>query len=296
MKYIEAVVITNSESADALCELLAPFAEDNSVIQEQLGDPNDLNPIAMLPNTAVKFWFREDKDSDDFRARIENIVSQEGSASPAFTLLDSVDWTTEWRKNYRPILAGSSFIIVPPWENNPEPERTPILIDPGIAFGTGQHETTRLCISQLEKHVEPNMRILDLGSGSAILSIAAKHLGAGHIAAVEVDEDAVRSAAENLQLNKITDTIALHTGSLETVADQTWDLVVANILAVILIELIQNEALLEVVRPGGRIIFSGIINQQLEEFKQAIDPSICEIEEVTAEGEWVAVTVKRLVQ
>lgn len=293
MKYIEAVVIAHSESADLLCTLLAPFAEDNSVIQEQLGDPDDLSPIAMLPDVAVKFWFSEDQDNDALRSKINALIANAKCQPATFTLLDSVDWTTEWRKNYRPMLAGDTFIILPPWEENPEPGRTPILIDPGIAFGTGQHETTRLCITQLEKYIQPGMRMLDLGSGSAILSIAAKHLGVEHVAAVEIDADAVRSAAENLQLNEISDTIELVTGSLETVAGQEWDLIVANILAVILIKLIKDDALLQAVRPSGRIIFSGIINQQLEEFKDAIDSSVCAIEEITYEGEWVAVTVKR---
>ena len=294
MKYIEALVVTNTESADLLCELLAPFAEDNSVIQEQLGDPNDLNPTAMMPDIAIKFWFADDQNSPKLRSKINSTLAAAGFEPANFTPLESIDWTTEWRKNYRPILAGNSFIILPPWEENPQPDRTPILIDPGIAFGTGQHETTRLCIAQLEKYVEPNMRILDLGSGSAILSMAVKHLGAKQVAAVEIDEDAVRSAAENLQLNGISDTIELYTGSLETVAGQEWDLIVANILAVILIQLIKEEGLLQAVRPGGRIIFSGIIDQQLDEFTQAIDPKICKIEEVTSEGEWVAVTVQRL--
>jgi ribosomal protein L11 methyltransferase len=159
MKYIETLIITNPESADLLCSSLESFAEDSSVIQEQLGDTQDLNPTAMLPNMAVKFWFSQDKDSEAFRMAINTTVSQMGCEPATFTLLDSVDWTTAWRKNYRPILAGNSFIILPPWEENPTPERTPILIDPGIAFGTGQHETTRLCIGQLEKHVQPRLRL-----------------------------------------------------------------------------------------------------------------------------------------
>ncbi|MFK7804250.1 MAG: 50S ribosomal protein L11 methyltransferase [Anaerolineae bacterium] len=294
MKYIETLIITNPESADLLCTLLEPFAEDQSVIQERIGDPKDLNPTALLPNVAVKFWFEEMKDSEAFRADINAKAAKIKCGPATFTLLDSIDWTTEWRKNYRPLLAGKSFIIVPPWEENPDPERTPILIDPGIAFGTGQHETTQLCITQLEKHVAPGMRILDLGSGSAILSMAAKHLGASHIAAVEVDADAVRSAAENLNLNGISDTIELHTGSLETVAGLQWDLIVANILAVILIQLITEEGLLEIIKPGGRIIFSGILQQQLEDFEHAIDPKVAIIEEVNQDGDWVSVTVCRL--
>jgi len=294
MKYFEAVIITNTQSADLLCTLLEPFAEDQSVIQEQIGDPDDLNPKALLPDIAVKFWYEENKDSELFRARVNAASAKANSAPASFTLLDSVDWTTEWRKNYRPLLAGNSFIILPPWEENPNPERTPILIDPGIAFGTGQHETTQLCISQLEKHIKKGMHLLDLGSGSAILSMAAKHLGADYVAAVEIEEDAVRSAAENLRLNNISDGIELYTGSLETVAGKQWDLVVANILAVILIQLITQDNLLEVVKPDGRIIFSGIIDQQLEDFKRVIDPQIAEIEEINRDGEWVSVTVRRL--
>lgn len=294
MNYFEAVIIANSQSADLLCTLLEPFAEDKSVIQEQIGDPDDLNPKALLPDISVKFWYEENKDSEPFRSKV-NAAAAKANCKPAtFTLLESIDWTTEWRKNYRPLLAGNSFIILPPWEENPNPERIPILIDPGIAFGTGQHETTQLCIMQLEKHVKAGMHLLDLGSGSAILSMAAKHLGASYIAAVEIEEDAVRSAAENLQLNNISDGIDLLTGSLETVEGKQWDLIVANILAVILIQLITQDNLLERVKPGGRIIFSGIIDQQLEEFKSIIDPSIAEIEEVNSDEEWVSVTVRRL--
>lgn len=294
MRYIEAQIIATEEAAEILTVELQPFAEDQSVIQEQMGDPADLNPRALLPNIAIKFWFEETMDSPTFRTAINQIAERYGCQPATFNLLDSTDWTTEWRKNYKPILAGNRFIIVPPWEDNPEPDRTPILIDPGIAFGTGQHETTRLCIQQLEKHVEPGQRILDLGAGSAILSMAAVHLGADYVAAVETDADAVRSAAENLTLNQIESKIELMQGSLAKVKGEKWDLVVANILAVILIQLIQEEGLLQTVKPGGRIIFSGIIDQQQTEFLNVIDQTAFEVEEITAEGEWIAVTVRRL--
>ncbi len=294
MRYIEAQIIATEETAEILTVELQPFAEDQSVIQEQMGDPADLNPRALLPNIAIKFWFEEIKDSPSFRMAINQIAERYGCQPATFNLLDSTDWTVEWRKNYKPILAGERFIILPPWEENPEPTRIPILIDPGIAFGTGQHETTRLCIQQLEKHVEPGQRILDLGAGSAILSMAAVHLGASRVAAVETDADAVRSAAENLTLNQIDSKIELIRGSLSAVQNEKWDLVVANILAVILIQLIQEEGLLQSVKPGGRIIFSGIIDQQQAEFLQAIDLKTFEVEEITAEGEWIAVTVRRL--
>ena len=294
MKYYETLIVSNSELAGLLVEQLQPFAEDQSVIQEQLGDPDNLEAKAMLPDIAVKFWFSQDKDSPHFRAAINKIVSDVGCSPAEFTLLDSIDWTTEWRKNYQPIPVGDSFIIMPPWGDNPEPNRTPIFIDPGIAFGTGQHETTRLCIDQLEKQLQPGMRLLDIGAGSAILSIAANHLGAEHVTAVEIDADAIGSAEENLKLNQISSGIDLIQGSLKKVQGQTWDLVVANILAVILIELIQYEGLLKTVKRGGRIIFSGIIDQQQRMFIESIDQTNYEIEEITAEGEWICITVRRL--
>lgn len=288
------MIIAHTEGAEILVEQLQPFAEGESVIQEQLGDPHDLSPTAMVPGIAIKFWYEESLDSASFRGKIDQIAKDVGCDPAQFTLLKSTDWTTEWRKNYRPVLAGDRFIIVPPWEENPEPSRTPILIDPGVAFGTGQHETTRLSIKQLEKHVRPGQRILDLGAGSAILSMAAIHLGASYVAAIETDEDAIRSAAENLTLNNLSSNIDLIHGSLQAASGEKWDLVVANILAVILIELIQYGGLLQTVKPGGRIIFSGIIDRQQAEFVQAINQSAFKIEEITAEGEWIAVTVQRL--
>ncbi len=294
MRYFEAMVIAKPEGAKILVEQLQPFAEGQSVIQEQLGDPRDLNPTAMIPGIAIKFWYEESLDSASFRGRINQIAKDVGCDPAQFTLLESIDWTTEWRKNYRPVLVGDRFIIVPPWEENPEPARTPILIDPGVAFGTGQHETTRLSIKQLEKYVTRGQRILDLGAGSAILSMAAVHLGASYVAAVETDADAIRSAAENLALNELHSNIDLIHGSLQAAKGEKWDLVVANILAVILIDLIQNEGLLQAVKPGGHIIFSGIIDQQQADFLQAIDQTNFKIEEITAEGEWIAVTIQRL--
>ena len=294
MNYIEAFVTADHQTADLLTEQLAPFAEGGSVAQEQLGDPEDLDPKALLPGVMLKFWFAETVDTPAFRQKINAIVSSFGLDGATFTQLDSIDWTTEWRKNYRPILAGNQFVILPPWETNPEPNRTPILIDPGVAFGTGQHETTRLCISQLEKHVFPGASILDLGAGSAILSMAGHHLKAGQITAVEIDPDAVRSGRENLDLNGMVDAVSYLQGSLNVVAEGTWVFVVANILAVILIQLIREDGLLHRVKPGGRIIFSGIIDQQQAEFLAAIDQTLFEIEEITAEGQWIAVTAKRL--
>lgn len=293
VNYVEVIIITDPITADHLIEPLTPFAEGNSVATEQLGDPQNLNPTAMLPDAAVKFWFSEDKDSQQFRQAIQQSIQTFKIKSIQYTLLDSVDWTTEWRKNYKPIMAGNQFVILPPWEENSHSDRTPLLIDPGAAFGTGQHETTRLCLAQLEQHVKAGMHILDLGAGSAILSMACAHLGAKKILALEIDGDAVHSAQENLKLNNLEPKIELVCGGLEVAKQTEWDLVVANILAVILIELIQNDGLLYRVKPGGCIIFSGIINQQLEQFKAALDKPGFTIETVTADGEWVAVTVRR---
>ncbi|MEM8862390.1 MAG: 50S ribosomal protein L11 methyltransferase [Chloroflexota bacterium] len=293
MNYVEVVIVTDPETADQLITPLTPFAEGGSVAVEQLGNPEDLNPTAMLPESTVKFWFEEGNDSNDFRRLVKDALQDFTIQSVNFTLLDSIDWTTEWRKNFKPITAGEHFIILPPWEENITTQRTPIFIDPGIAFGTGQHETTRLCISLLEQKVESKMRVLDLGAGSGILSMACAHLGAENILAVEIDGDAVQSAAENLQRNGLEDKIKLVHGGLDSVSDHNCDLIVANILAVILIDLIKNDNLLEKVKVGGRLIFSGIIDQQLEEFKEVISQPDFVIEQIVSEGEWVALSLLR---
>jgi ribosomal protein L11 methyltransferase len=174
--------------------------------------------------------------------------------------------------NFHPIRIGRRLMVVPAWLDPPlEPEVIPIRLDPGLAFGTGTHPTTQLCLVALERHLTPGTSVLDLGTGTGILSIAAAKVGAGPILALDTDPEAVRVARENIAANRVADKIRVEQGSLaEVLAAQLGmaqtPLVVANILANVIINFFE-QGLTQAVTPGGLLILSGILHTQTPEIR-----------------------------
>lgn len=275
MYWLEVSVITDGEGAEAIAEALKPFAHQESVVLEQLGDMDNLDPDALETAVTVKIYVSAEKDNPTYRQRIEEVVYQYGRLypipPPTFRKLEDQDWANAWKEHYHPFRIGNKIWIQPSWIDIEEetedvegvrPDDVVLTLDPGMAFGTGLHPTTQMCMRALEGIVQPGMTVLDVGTGSGILAIAAAKLGASRLLAFDTDALAVKATAENSAKNSVAEKISLFQGTLAHVAEKNWDVVVVNILAPVIISLFENDGLMSYTGENGRLILSGIIEEQ----------------------------------
>jgi len=201
--------------------------------------------------------------------------------------IQNVDWATNWKQYYTPQRIGKHFIVYPSWDKptNVKDSDHLILLDPGQAFGTGQHETTRLCIELMEDLDISGWKVADVGCGSGILSIAAVMYGAEKIYACDIDSVAVETAQENARINRVNESIDCTTGSVAAVKSAApYDLVFANIIAEVLIDI--GEDLRSVMNKGGRMIWSGVIQEQMPNIESCIADLGLKVLQVKRDGEW----------
>ena len=221
-----------------------------------------------------------------------------GSLTVTVTERDDEDWANNWKQYYKPLNIGKRLLVLPSWEPCPETERTVLKLDPGLAFGTGAHHTTRMCLEFLERTVRSGARVLDLGCGSGILSIAARLLGAETAVAVDIDPIAETIARENAAMNglgtegyRIDIGDVLSDGALkERIAGQ-YDVVVANIVADVIIRL--TPFAYTCCKPGAPFIVSGIIDERVDEVLTALKQTGFAVEEVSSAEGWNAILARR---
>ncbi len=200
------------------------------------------------------------------------------------------DWANSWKKHYKPIRIGKNLVIRPTWEKYDKKDGDIIIeMDPGMAFGTGTHETTRMCMEALEEYVKPGDMVTDVGTGSGILAVTSSLLGAGEVTAVDLDPVAVDSAKINMKLNKAENMKVLY-GNMTEVVEGKADIVVANIIADIII-LIADD-IERVLKPGGIFISSGIIDFRLPEVREKLISKNFEIMEEKNENDWRCVVAR----
>lgn len=209
---------------------------------------------------------------------------------------EDADWENNWKRFYTPIEIGERLLILPEWESAPQTERAIVRLDPGVAFGTGAHHTTRMCLTLLERTVQKGDAMLDLGCGSGILFIAARLLGAGKIAAVDIDPLAAKIARENAQKNGVTDALSVYAGDVLT--DEAllksigggYDVVAANIVADVIIRL--APAAKRCCKRGGTFLVSGVIDERLAEVTNALAAAGFSVEETMESGGWAALSCR----
>jgi ribosomal protein L11 methyltransferase len=199
----------------------------------------------------------------------------------------SDDWLEIWRANFRPFECAGRFRIRPPWEDPPEGPLLDLVIDPGMAFGTGQHPTTELMLRFLAENPPAGLRVLDAGAGSAILSIAAELLGAREVLAIELDPVAEENARRNIALNGVQERVRYVVGDAGELVDGAFDVVLMNIVAGVIIRLLPSIA--PRLAAGGWLGCSGIIEERLEEVLEALQRHGLEVRRVESSGEWRAV-------
>ena len=209
-------------------------------------------------------------------------------------IVDDADWKDKWKEYFKPVRITDRLVVKPTWEEyEPNDGEKVIQIDPGMAFGTGTHETTSLCLKLMEKYLgdEPqDKEVLDVGCGSGILSIAAALLGCRSVTGVEIDEDAVRVAEENVELNGIGDRVEILQGDLTEVIESKADIIVANLMADLVMTL--SKSAKEHLKDGGIFISSGILLEKKDIVSDAVKKAGFEIIEIAEDGEWCAIAAR----
>ena len=291
----------DGESAEAIAEVLARFGHQGVSI-EQAGIPPDTWDESEIPpprTLLLRAYLPDDEQLENKKSELESALGHMRlmypMPQPAYRALESEDWSEAWKAHYQPMRIGEGLLIRPLWiEMAPAPGETVIALDPGMAFGTGTHPTTQLCLEALERLIAPAQDVLDLGTGSGILAIAAAKLGARQVLALDIDPLAVSATAENARANGVGEKIIAQCGSLECVLGgaRRFDLVTVNILARVIMQLTEL-GLGEIVRPGGAAIFSGIIDTQQEEVAAALRRAGLNPYARHQQGDWMLIEAKR---
>lgn len=278
MTYRECVLEVARDDAEALSEALFDLGALSVSVEDADADTPEEQPLFGEPGheptrlawnrSRVVALLAEDADPALLVAAAANEIKL--SPVPAYTVreVEEQDWVRVTQSQFEPIHIGEHIWVVPSWHDAPEPDAVVLELDPGLAFGTGSHPTTRLCMEWLEQHVQPGERTLDYGCGSGILAIVAKKLGAGETVGVDIDPNAVEASRYNAERNHVQATFALP----DDAPEGTFDLVVANILSNPL--KLMAAMLCARVRPGGRLILSGVLERQAEEVAAAYASAI----------------------
>ncbi len=302
--FTEISVVTDGEAAEAVAEVLRPFAYQDSVVLEQKGDQHSLDPMALEPAVTVKIYVPEEEDTPQLRHRLEEILYHMSRLyplpAPAFRTIEEQDWANAWKEHYHPFQVGKRIWIRPSWYGE-KPLATgetagfgdiTLVLDPGMAFGTGLHPTTQTCLIALENSIRPGDKVLDVGTGSGILAIAAVKLGAAFVTAIDTDDMAVKASLDNAQFNAVGQQLSIWQGDLSTVGEDQWDVVVVNILAPVIINLLRSERLLDYVLPKGWLILSGIIDEQQPDVEAAVSAAGGRVTGRLFRRDWVTLIVQ----
>ena len=308
--WIEITIHTTNEASEIVESILLDYGstgvaiEDPTTLEENLHDdfgtivelsPTDYPEVGVIVKGYINELNFDDETFNRFKDELEqlgkNINIGEFFKIETTTIQDS-DWENSWKDYFDILNIGEKFVIVPTWrEYENEEDKYVINIDPGMAFGTGGHETTSLCIKNLEKYVKPHDNVIDVGCGSGILSIAASYLTNGSLKAVDLDKLAVDVSRENFALNNLENRIEVEEASLLTKETKKYDVIVANILAHI-IELMLEDAY-KLLEDGGYFITSGIIKDKKDELLEKMLEQGFKLVEETSDNEWYSFVVTK---
>ncbi|WP_423230321.1 50S ribosomal protein L11 methyltransferase [Clostridium uliginosum] len=307
--WTEVKVITSSEALEPIsgifygldCKGVA-IEDPNDLLTRKQGpltwDFADINVLEHKGEFAViKAYFSDEDNVEEIVSYTEQKIQEIkdmgidiGKGIVQCEKIKEEDWANNWKKYYKPANITEKIVVKPMWEEyTPKAGELVVELDPGMAFGTGTHETTRMCVASLEKYVKPNTTVFDVGCGSGILAIVAAKLGANMAFGVDLDPVAVESAKENVGLNNL-DNIKILEGNLLDVIDGKADIVVANIIAEIIC--ILTEDVKKALNQGGLFITSGIIHDRVEMVTSKLKECGFEVVEINKDGEWNCIVAK----
>jgi ribosomal protein L11 methyltransferase len=295
--WLEVSLTVNGELAEALADVLGRFAPNGVMTEQAVDFTDDEDEGTPVGDITVRAYLPVDEHIDETRRRLEMSLYYLGLIQPlpvpTFTPIADQNWMEAWKTRYQPILIGRRLVIVPAWMESPDSARVAIKINPGMAFGTGTHPTTQLCLELLESVAVENARVIDVGCGSGILSVAALKLGAKTALGVDIDEAAIRNSRENAENNGIdSEAFLLGMGSVDEVKAGKFPfcearLVLANILAPVIIRLLEA-GLADLIAPDGSIILSGILDHQADDVIAAAQTCGLRLVEKRQIADWVA--------
>lgn len=311
MKWAEVSIKTTHEATDVIAELFQDAGASGVVIE----DPElvndyidagmwDFSDIARADDTdtvTVKAYLSADDELDSRLTHLADLVENfkqqapeipKGACLISWQLVQDEDWADNWKQYFHTDKVGKHIVIKPTWEDYlAQPEDVVVELDPGAAFGTGTHPTTAMCIRSLEELVKSGMRVFDVGTGSGVLAITAAKLGASDVTAMDYDKMAVKVAAENIKQNHVDNVVKTGVSDILKSFTGKADLIVANIIADIIIELFDE--LDEYLAPGGKLLASGIITERLTDVTDACQLHGFSVRDVTVEKGWAAMVINR---
>jgi ribosomal protein L11 methyltransferase len=311
MNWLEVSLTVNGELAEAVADVLARFAYSGVMMEQGVKYTDDEDAGTPTGPITVRAYLEMNDQIEETRQKLEESLYYLGRIQPlpaaSYKEIADQNWMESWKQHYRPILIGERLVIVPAWMDSPDPNRIAIKIDPGMAFGTGTHPTTQLCLELMEKvyaHEKvdrgplsetvfrPPSTVIDIGCGSGILSIAAIKLGAKSALGVDIDAGSVVNARENAGANQVGNELILEVGSVQEILDGRFafrkaPLVLANILAPVIIRLF-GAGLDELIEDDGTIILSGILQEQAPSVIEAAQSRGLKMIDRRQMGDWVA--------
>jgi len=284
MPWLQLKIQTDQQHVDSISEQLTEFGSLSVTFEDAADQPLFEPPPGETPlwsDTLITGLFEAETDIESIRQQLSELYCEHITAMRS-EILEDKDWVREWMEHYKPMHFGHDLWIVPSHHSPPNPGANNILLDPGLAFGTGTHPTTAMCLGWLAEHPPANQTVIDYGCGSGILAIAAAKLGAAKVFAIDNDPQALQATHANADNNKVLTNIVC--GGIEQPIPEPADCLVANILAGPLISL--AELFSEICRPGGTIALSGILQEQAEMVSQAYAEQFV-LEEIQQQGDWV---------
>ncbi len=283
-KYIEASFNIPREIHDAVCN----FIVDNYGVGLVLDEKED------SPDIGITFYLPEYQDID-FQKKIANyinIISSDTNFLPehiSIKPIENYSWVDKFRESVKPVVIENT-VVRPPWYTVPFEGKLELIIEPKMAFGTGTHETTKLCISQIIKNFKPGQNFFDLGCGSGILAILAAKLGGVNIKGVDTDLVAVENARENIEINGVKDRVTIEHGSIEKARfDRRYEFLAANIIKSTIIGLLDD--IFEITTDNATIILSGLLVEDQKAVEKALSKYKIKKYEINRDGQWLAVTI-----
>lgn len=293
MKWLELSVETPPEFVEPLSQIFYRYGHGGVAIEEDGGfNPDEGEKQPPPERVTIKTYIPVNSTLDERRSRIDLGVRLVAHVGPISELhereLDEEEWQNSWKQHFHALHIGRNIVINPSWlEYAPKESEVVVTLDPGMAFGTGHHPTTRMCLERIEEFVKQGMDILDVGCGSGILSISAAKLGARSVYGLEIDSVAVRVAKQNVDENDVGPTVRIAEGTLphRDVRLNSYDIAVANISSKVVTEI--TEHLVKAVRPGGKLIVSGILLDNKASVEEALTEWNASIEHMDVDSDWV---------